>query len=58
MSLDDDQYEDLRPLVERSKDDGFKMDFLQFRKLMNVGNIIVTFNVMMYLAPKYAQETY
>jgi len=32
MSLDDDQYEYLRALVERSKDDGFKMDFLQFRK--------------------------
>jgi len=37
MPLDDYQYEDLRALVERSKDDGFKMDFLQFRKLMNAG---------------------
>jgi len=36
-SLDDDQYEHLRKLVERSKDDGCKMDFVQFRKLMNAG---------------------
>jgi len=44
MSLDDDQYEDLRALVEKSKDEGFKMDFLQFRKLMNAGKYSIIKN--------------
>ena len=44
MSLDDDQYEDLRALVEKSKDEGFKMDFLQFRKLMNAGKYFIINN--------------
>jgi len=44
MSLDNDQYEDLRALVDKSKDEGFKMDFLQFRKLMNAGKYYIIKN--------------
>jgi len=41
LSLDDDRYDDHRALVEKIKDEGFKMDFLQFRKLMNAGKYYI-----------------
>ena len=46
MPLNHNQYEDLRALVEKSKDEGFKMDFLQFRKLMHAGKYYIILKIM------------